>query len=243
MRKWTGAALLSVATGSIALLVAAGSSKADGGAVTFDGFQWQPLGQAVLTVTANGLQVSNIGSSGADGVRQVVPPGYTPGSPNPFHRTIEGGIRDSGAPNGSFLRWQERGTLGGVPDQLITTFTATTVQGHKAVYQVDMSPLAPASLTANYYLNSTLVASETGLTAVVAGAGCDVVPSDYGTGWTWVFNQPPHDGVPVRGFEQGAVITDEMVVTAVGATVTRGDLSAVDWTAASVGSFTIDPLN
>jgi hypothetical protein len=215
------------------------SSRADGGSVTFDGFTWEPLGQAVLTVTANGLEVSNIGSSGQDGVRQVVPANYVPGSPNPFHRVVDGGLKNSGVPAGAFMRWQKRGTLAGVPNQLRETFTAEHVLAGRVTFAVDMSPLSPSSLTANYYLDGDLVGSETGLPASAITDGCDRMPDDYGDGFTWVFSLT---GEPIRGFQPGAIITDEVVVVPVGSTVSVGDLSSIDWTAADVEDFTIRAL-
>ncbi len=40
--------------------------------ITFDGFQWQPLGQAQLSITTDGLQVTNIGSTGMNRSRDKV---------------------------------------------------------------------------------------------------------------------------------------------------------------------------
>lgn len=230
--------LVAAAALAAVALSPAGDSDASS-TVTFDGFDWEPLGQAVLTVTATGLEVSNIGSSGADGVRQIVPASAPATSSDPYHREVFDGLQGTGVPVGATFTWTVRGELDGVADQVHRSETATTTAGGVLV-EYDLSPLAPSSATATYRLNGVDVDTETGLPVVYASVSDWLTPDDYGTGWTWVRRS---GGVSVPKFVSGSVTTDEVVVTAVGTTANVGDRSAVDWTASQVGSFTIKALD
>lgn len=123
--------------------------------VDFEGFQWEALGQAKVLVTPDGLLVSNIGSAGKDGVRQTGPGEFSfTEAAHPFHRVIKGGLKNPDVPPGAYMEVKIFGTVKG-SDQLISTFTATRCNKGRTGLTVDRSPIAPESLTVQYFRNST----------------------------------------------------------------------------------------
>jgi hypothetical protein len=144
-----------------ALFVATYLCPAEAGSlITFDGFQWEALGQAHLSVAPDGLHVTNVGSTGNDGVRLLVPDGL---DPTAIDTTIFGsGLGTPSSPNGEF-QTTLRGTINGSPQQPIYILSATPMIGGGVALDADMSPVAPTSLTASCYDHGALVATETGI--------------------------------------------------------------------------------
>ena len=104
------------------------------GQVSFAGFEWLPLGQAQVSVTAGGLQVANIGSSGNDGVSLQFP------NPMPDGWSgIDVGVSMS-TPANSFVRETGVGTINGVPNQVVDSFTATAAPSGGTRYTFDFRP-------------------------------------------------------------------------------------------------------
>ncbi len=104
------------------------------------------------------LPVRNIGSSGQDGADIQWPPAKRLAD---WEARLSG-IDPAAAPAGSELRMTVKGMVGGAPDQVAGTMTMTYVGG-PAEIALDFSPVQPASLTAEYYSNGTLVLVEPGL--------------------------------------------------------------------------------
>jgi hypothetical protein len=133
----------------------------------FFGLGHTPLGQAQLSVDSNGLVVSNIGSSGEDGVRIALPDNITLWDAN---------ILDLGDPNdplnpipdGAFIEVTSRGIVDGIPDSNVSVVRHEDT-GAQVTTTVDFSALGPASLTAYYYLEGDLVLIEPDINAIDPG--------------------------------------------------------------------------
>jgi hypothetical protein len=220
------------------------------GQVSFGGFEWQPLGQAQLNVASGSLKVANIGSSGNDGVRLLLP------------NDIPSSLLDlmiapdlSTFPTGAFLQQTALGYINGVSGQVIESERVTATGGQGLTYNVDASPLAPSSLTVNYYLQGVEVLSETGISPVTSASasmalsnglddwdvgmdkGGPLPSKEYPTAW-WTPVQETLDPT----FGGGTVITDGFDVVNVGDAYVFGGYSAADYTAAGISSFTIDAV-
>ena len=122
--------------------------------VNFTGLHADPLGDAALTVDSAGLQISNIGSSGQDGVR-ILHPAFS-GLDLEFEQEVV-------APG---MRWEMRsiGSVQGVPGQLLAHVTlqevASTVELRASV------PIAANSPKRVEFLrDGRLLASSDGITA------------------------------------------------------------------------------
>ena len=215
------------------------------GQVSFDGFEWLPLGQAQLSVDAGGLHVANIGSSGNDGVSLQFPNGTPDGSWG-----IDVGLTTPNSPANSFVRETGVGTINGVPNQVVDSFTATAAASGGTVYTFDFSPMAPSSLTVNYYAGGpqgTLVLSESGVSLGASAWGPGVFDA------TVILSYPPGGGKirPDGGLDdivQGipdtfgggsALTADCFDIIPDGSANTFGGYSADNITAAGISSFTI----
>jgi hypothetical protein len=217
--------------------------------VTFNGMTWQSLGQAQLNVTSNGLQVTGIGSSGNDGVELTVPNGTT---------NLDIDFEDLGNPDsydvGAFMQTTYRGTINGSSNQVAGIIKATAESSGMSL-SADLSPLAPTSLNADYYLNGTNVLSESGINPVATAISW-WWPNDWSFGnipiqtpwgefcipWfdiSWC-HWPPWPW-PLT-FGGGSVTADEVVLTPQNPTNTFGGCTAIDFTGADIGGgFTIVP--
>ena len=113
-------------------------ASADGADVLYQGFLNEPLGQACLTPDANGnLIVSNIGSSGLDGV--AVDFGATP-----FEWELA--LPDAAdGPDGAFVAFTTTGVVDGQPDQELLTLRIEDL-GNLWGLMVDTSGLMSGSM-------------------------------------------------------------------------------------------------
>jgi len=230
-------------TSAIVAIIGAMSTGAYG-QVSFDGFEWLPLGQAQLSVTAGGLQVDNIGSSGNDGVSLQFPNGTPANSWG-----IDVGLTTPNSPANSFVRETGVGTINGVPNQVVDSFTATAAPSGGTVYTCDFSPMAPSSLTVNYYSGGpqgTLVLSESGVSPGASAWG----PGAFDA--TGILSYPDHgpirpdggsddivQGIPDTFGGGSALTADSFDIIPVGSANTFGGYSADNFTAGGISSFTI----
>ena len=124
-----------------------------------------PEGQANLSVGMAGeIVVSNIGSSGEDGVTIQI------GESDGFDFSIS----PAQPPDGTVLTISKIGQLNGVPDQLLITET-TRIVGGETVLEPDFSPLGASTYTVVALNQGVVVAQRSGLTGAVithdSGAG------------------------------------------------------------------------
>ena len=124
--------------------------------VRFGGVLHSALGDAALTVVSNRLEVSNLGSSGQDGVSIAMP------------STSDWGAQwldldpNSHAPVGAYLREQIVGTGGGVVNGVLGTVQITKTGTGTCAVVPDFSPMGVSTYTMQVYSGSTLVSQLTG---------------------------------------------------------------------------------
>lgn len=211
---------------------------------SFNGFQWEQLGQAQISITQAGLQVSNLGNTGDDGVRLIVPEDFRfLDQTEAFHHVISNsGLGTPSSPVGSFFQMSVYGTINGIPGQLINSLTATTIEGGGVNLKVDMSPIAPTSMTVHYYNNGELVLTETGLPEIEYDIPGMETPNDWGTvndmgeDFTWL------TPVPVPTFGGGTVFADDVVFIPVGSEVIFGGYSALEFTGSQINGFVVEQI-
>jgi len=214
------------------------------------------LGQAQLSTVPEGLKISNIGSSGNDGVRIALPESLTLWDAN---------IIDLGDPNdplnpipdGAFIEVTSRGIVDGVPNQVVSVVRHEDT-GTDVTTTLDFSALGPGSLTANYYLNGQLVLTEENISPANAIWRAIRWPNDikitfkwkgkWYKPWTWRFKldlgwsycaPKPNPKVRVTTPKGNTVMVDEIHVDAEDIAVSFDGYSDVSLTAAQIPSITI----
>lgn len=165
-------AVLGVAL-SVPMFFSPPTALAGTGCVTFSGLEHCPVGNAVLEVDEAHLVVSNIGSTGNDGVSIAFP------SPTEYwHLELLplGGPGDTpnGTPDGAFIEVNGRGVLDGVPNQIVTVSHHEVVD-QEVIGSLEFLPVEPAPLTSDFYCDGVLVHTET------TGS-----PRDVRSWWGWL---------------------------------------------------------
>lgn len=134
-------------------------------AVPYAGLLHHSLGNATLNLVSNKLIVSNIGSSGQDGVRIDMTTNFTewgtawqPLDPNDT------------LPVGAYIQEQIIGTYGSVTHGLLGTTTITKVGTSNYVESADFSPIGASNVTVQVFDGTNLVA-ETTVTETWPGSG------------------------------------------------------------------------
>jgi hypothetical protein len=152
---------------AISMAFALITSLATGGApakgdVVFFGFVNQPLGNAQLNVLGGNLVVSNIGSSGQDGVRQIMP-----GSGTQAMQTNLGLPNFSMSSAGTKLFTTQIGVVDGISNQLFSSFSIENVPVETAPsilkLAADFSFVGATSYSIDLFNGSQLVTRQTGL--------------------------------------------------------------------------------
>lgn len=160
-----------------------------GPCVTFQGFPVVCLGQANAAIVGLDLVISNIGSSGQDGIAVDLPAGTVRWS-------IESPLPDAASmPTGAWMEAQSFATVAGVPHQLEFRSRFQDI-GSTVSYSIDFSPLGASSVQLDGSCSCSAVGSlttvggaQTGTLAVSAPAGTKTVCTRTGPfgnrTWTW----------------------------------------------------------
>ncbi len=136
--------------------------------VSFAGLSNAPLGNASVTVTnstsTNKLTVSNLGSSGQDGVSILLGHGAS------GHVSF---LPLDPAPVGAYVQFSAVGSIGGVANQSLGYLRVTEVSTNANGYEVtaDLTPDGSATQRVEVWGNGVLLAVYTGHTGVVANVG------------------------------------------------------------------------
>ncbi len=170
----------------LAAILAFSTVVAQADSMTAFGVQYNSLGGATLSSTASGgVQVSNIGSGGNDGVQLTPLSGAAPWAQS---FSLDTFIDPGAAPVGSYITETNYGPLSGGPAEVVSSMTSTQTSDGIAL-SVDFPNSPPGEpVTINYYsggLDGTLVYTETtsggmlGLTVRKAGGNQQSVESDW----------------------------------------------------------------
>ena len=222
----------------LSLAVFAGAAV--GAPINLDDRPHYPLGAATITPTPDGLAISNIGSSGQDGVLIL---------PHPDTREMHvhlGGGGAGGLPLVTELTTKVKATYN-LKENIkgrTASMTATTQPSGETEVVFDYSDSSAESLTAEYYYQGALVLTEENLPPnppggtsfrVFPGAVLNPIPADL----SWRRSgQPPRWGFNFggNGWEMGFTIGgnvlpfDHVIVTAVHATPLHDSISGFEIT-------------
>ena len=172
---------------SVALLAPLLMVQASTADMVYRGLLHAPQGGAVLAAQADGLSVSNLGSSGQDGVSIALPQAsgweahWQPLDPA------------DALPVGAYVQSEISGTAGTVSDGLLGSWTLTKAASGTYAVTADFSPLGASTVTLEVYNGTTLVTTLTGQSGALANVnGC--VDDDH-----WGHPTPAGpDGLPGR---------------------------------------------
>ncbi|MBN8598415.1 MAG: hypothetical protein J0L78_12155 [Planctomycetes bacterium] len=206
-----------------------------------------PLGGASITPSPAGLEVSNIGSSGNDGILILPHP-----DTREMHVLLDGSGGGGGGSVGE-LKVKASWNLKENVKRTTNTMQASFQPGGLIQVSFDYLESNPDSLTAEYYYQGALVFTEEdidpnvpgGPTLLVFPGGLVAVRLDLS--WRYYPGPPPRHGFNIGGpgWETGMTIGgnvlhfDHVVVTAVTATPKIASISAYEITTSAMSSFII----
>jgi hypothetical protein len=186
--------------------------------VSYAGLTPTPVGNALIANQldhgSNTLVVSNLGSSGQDGVDFALP------SNSPGLDVVWQSLEQSGTlPVGAYLQERLVGTANGVTNGLLGTITmaknCAVCGGSNWVVSADFSPIGATTYTVQAYRSGALVAQATGqpgaalATCPIYGdSGCIPLPPILKGGWDW-----PDPGPFLNIAGSAAVQCDHLYIT------------------------------
>jgi hypothetical protein len=162
--------------------------------LVFGGLTQTALGDASLAVSGNQLVVSNMGSSGQDGVSIVLPT-------NRMALEVEWQPLDPSntLPVGAYIQELVIGTAHGITNVELGTVTMTKLCGYcdgsNFLISADFSPIGASNFTVQAYLQGVLVAQATNQPGPALAycdmwgdSGCIPMPTVPRGGWDWETN-------------------------------------------------------
>ena len=202
------------------------------------GLPHEPLGQVVLRPSGDELIVSNIGSSGQDGVSIDL-------GEAEFHVVMFEPPPLTSLPDGAFLETTVRGVVDGEPDQFVWSIRSTA-RGGDSFLSFDATRVRPAALRLEARLGGQTV-SEVRITdfdprlelvEIRRLEGCIIdpfwpMPPEC---WAIVAFPQPTEFVLLGG---GLVLADEVIVATVGQQAVVGTLSATEMRGADYRQITL----
>ncbi len=161
--------------------------------VVYQGLTNTTLGGATLEVSGSSLYVTNLSSSGQDGVSIALPANMAG-----LDVQIQPLDTDNSLPIGAYIQEQLIGTGDGVTNGLLGTVTATKMGTTNYSITADFSPIGDSGFTYEGYLNGGLAVSGTGTNADPVGR--TFVPTTYGTAGGLPYVDWPSGGGTQFGF-------------------------------------------
>jgi len=209
---------------SVAVLALLLGAQPASGDIVFNGVSHAPKGAAVLLPTPNQLTVSNLGSSGQDGVEMTLP--YTSGWEGHW-QALE--TPATPLPVGAYVQSQVFGNAGSISNGLLGSWTLTKKATGNYVVSADYTPLGSTTVTVQVYNGTALVATRSHQSGPLGSISGCVLDDHHGNpvptfpfgpfGSALTFSGPPDpaplsmilgDGTPVIG--------DRLVILPEGAT-------------------------
>ncbi len=230
------------------LSLAALAGAATAAPINLDDRPHYPLGAATITTAPGGLEISNIGSSGNDGVL-ILPHPNTREMHVELHGTGGGGAGGLVTSTAIKASWNLKENV----KRQAATMTVTNQSSGETDVSFDYSASAAESLTAEYYYQGALVLTEENLPPnppggtslrVFPGAVLNPIPANL----SWRRSgQPPRWGFNIGGdgWEMGRTVGgnvlpfDHVIVTAVHATPLHDSISGFEITTNAASSVII----
>jgi len=239
---------LSNARALVAAALSLGSVSAIAQPINLDDRPHYPLGSATVTPSPAGLEVSNIGSSGNDGILLLPHP-----DTREMHVLLDGSGGGGGGGSVGDLKVKASWNLKENVKRTTNTMQASYQPGGLIQVSFDFHESNPDSLTAEYYYQGALVFTEENLdpnvpggpTLLVFPGGLVAVRLDLS--WRYYPGPPPRHGFNIGGpgWETGMTVGgnllnfDHVVVTAVTSTPKIASISAYEITTSVMSSFVI----
>ena len=209
----------------------------------YGGLDHSPLGTATLTVQTNGtgtnrLVVSNLGSSGQDGVEIRV------SSVDKWHAHWLDLDSDNTLPVGAFVRTTARGPLGGLTDQVLGSVRVQKAGNQAYDVSANFSPLGASTRTVEAYFQGALVARVTGQSGPVGRASSGSWSTDFEAGCCPIYLTISVDwrlgtGTALALNGGPTVITDHIFITPEGGTPLAGRPTSIWLQAAQIPSLVL----
>jgi len=218
-------------------LDAHGYGTTPSGCVDVFGLEHCPLGQAVLEVDGEGnLVISNIGSSGEDGVTINVPSNLE--SFDAFMLPL-GDPSDPGnpIPDGAFIEMTTRGTVAGIPDQVIAINHCEDM-GSTVTATMDFSAIGPNSLLVEHSCEGS-VTSQYGWWDNIVDFVCSIWPDTWDVSWIDLSIDWEFSCHPVMAAGGDIISTDLLEVSAIQPSHQITGYSSVTLTAKDIPTITI----
>jgi hypothetical protein len=158
--------------------------------LAYQGLTNTSLGNAAMAATTN-LVITNLGSSGQDGVSIAMPGGISP-----LETEWEPLDASNTLPVGAYIQEQVIGMANGITNGLLGTATMTKSGTANYSLSADFSPIGASKYTVQAYLHGASVSLVTKVSGVLLGTACIEAPAmDYDP----VSNTVSYDWTSVAG--------------------------------------------
>jgi hypothetical protein len=199
------------------------------------------LGHATLAVAGSQLIVSNLGSSGQDGVSLALPSNLTALDLHWLPLDLSNTL-----PIGSYVQGQTIGTAYGITNGVLGTATMTKVGTTSYLVSADFSAVGASNYTVQAYLNGVLAGQATNLQgSSLALADLDCISVDT-AGYTMTFGWGTNPATLYLGSATVAVICDHLYVIPQNVSVPNApaafQVTAFEMPLLNVAAVTVSPL-
>ena len=209
----------------------------------YGGLDHSPLGTATLTVQTNGtgtnrLVISNLGSSGQDGVEIRV------NSVDKWHAHWLDLDAGNTLAVGAFVQTTARGPLGGLTDQALGSVRVQKAGNQAYDVSANFSPLGASTRTVEAYYQGALVARVTGQSGLVGRASSSSYSTDFEAGccpfYLTISVDWGHGSGTALALNGGpTVIADHIFITPEGGTPLAGRPTSIWLQAAQIPSLVL----
>jgi hypothetical protein len=211
--------------------------------LVYQGLTNTSLGNAAATAKTNKIVVSNLGSSGQDGLAIQLPDG--PGGVIVHYEPVDA---SNSLPVGAYLQEQVVGTSGGITNGVLGTVTSTKAATGSYILTADFSPIGAQTCTVQAYLRGVLVGQMNNLPVSAPLGGEASFISDWDIEitccpFTWRITHSWGGSPTSFAFSGGPVVTcDELSITPNNVSFDSPPAS-LQLTASQVPGLTIDAEN
>jgi hypothetical protein len=203
--------------------------------LVYHGVTLTALGNATLAVSGSELVISNLGSSGQDGVSFALPTNLTAleveWQPLDMSNTL---------PIGAYIKEQMIGTANGITNGVLQTLTVTKNGTSNYVMTADSSPIGASNYTVQAYLHGVLVGQATNLPG---GQLLTVGGAPYSYDETYLYLSVDYFGHPISVPLGGSpVLCDQLYIIPENVSLSNAP-TAFQITASQVPAITITSQN
>jgi hypothetical protein len=182
---WSGGTPVLAVGQSALFTVPSGSQPITNQSLVYQGLTNSSVGNAAISASGNSLYVTNLASSGQDGVSIAAPAGLSG-----FDVQVEEIDPSNSLPVGAFVKQTLIGTFGGMANTILGTITTTKTGPTNVSVAVDFSAIGASTYSVQSYYQGILTAqasNQTGAAVAIAAGPCTSCNRPpYGT--TYLYN-------------------------------------------------------